>query len=307
MINLNKNNSGTILLLALLIIAAILASAAIFANLIISEIRQSRLIDQSIQAYYLAESGAERALFQARKRQAVQSCEIGVSCVEDNGYCDGQPNQAPCITLSQGTLSADVIGNWDVAVDNEMETSIVLAAGSSFQLDLFGPLSGCPLNIDDPVPGVEKIELISSVDPLTLYGQLTNLSWLACSSGLCSNQSSSGLPVNYRDFISITAEPDEPQASESIEALDGHDITGDCSYSFRISYPFKINSDQPTKITLKTYDSADQQLPILSRLIISSSAAYGKSFQNVIVHAPVRQPLSGLYDFVLFSEKIIEK
>ena len=67
--NLFKNNQGSILLLAMLVMAGVVTVSLGTTTLIIAEIQQSVKLDQSVVAYYAAESGVERSLFQARKKQ----------------------------------------------------------------------------------------------------------------------------------------------------------------------------------------------------------------------------------------------
>ena len=62
-----KNNNGTALLLTLMILASILVVALGTASLIIPGIKMSRTQEQSIKAFFAAEAGAERALWEVRK------------------------------------------------------------------------------------------------------------------------------------------------------------------------------------------------------------------------------------------------
>ncbi|MDD5291288.1 MAG: hypothetical protein PHZ04_04230 [Patescibacteria group bacterium] len=62
-----KNNDGTALLLTLLILSGILVVALGAASLIVPGIKMSRTQEQSIKAFFAAEAGAERALWEVRK------------------------------------------------------------------------------------------------------------------------------------------------------------------------------------------------------------------------------------------------
>lgn len=62
-----NNQEGIALLLTMLILAGILAITIGIANLMITEIRLSSLTGQSVTAYYAAESGIEKALYEDRK------------------------------------------------------------------------------------------------------------------------------------------------------------------------------------------------------------------------------------------------
>ena len=66
-----KSNKGTALLLTLLILTSILVVALGAANLIVPGIRMSRTQEQSTKAFFAAEAGAERALWEVRKNSYV--------------------------------------------------------------------------------------------------------------------------------------------------------------------------------------------------------------------------------------------
>src|SRR3989338_872826 len=113
----SSQQSGIVLILALLIITAALVASAALGNLIIRGIQQSRLVDQSMQAHYLAESGAERALHQVRQRTALHDCAlIGAGSCSALGYCDGARFETvPCITAAADGLGAAMPSDWSVA------------------------------------------------------------------------------------------------------------------------------------------------------------------------------------------------
>ncbi|OGY53765.1 MAG: hypothetical protein A3A24_02535 [Candidatus Buchananbacteria bacterium RIFCSPLOWO2_01_FULL_46_12] len=287
MASTNKKQNGMVLVLAILIIAAVLATATVFSELIIRQIQQSRLIDQSIQAYYLAESGAERTLHQIRILESVVDCatiSIG-SCQENNARCSLDA-EIPCVTSSQGSLDTAVTDDWQVVVSEESQTDFVLTKGETFQIDLFSPQQVQDANIT-------KIDVGSSVNNLKLFGELVNLTNILQVGVLnCADQ-----PPVFKDIIT---------APQSRSALDGKNILAACSYVFRLRFPLDSPVDQ-AGLTLKLYDDAESQVNIPSRLIIDSTARFGSSIQTVVVRTPIRPPLSGLYDFVLFSEEEIVK
>ena len=63
MFNYSKNESGIILILALMIMSILLSMALGFGVFIISDLRQAQEIDSSIVSYYFADSGIERTLY----------------------------------------------------------------------------------------------------------------------------------------------------------------------------------------------------------------------------------------------------
>ncbi|MEA2065414.1 MAG: hypothetical protein U9O66_03950 [Patescibacteria group bacterium] len=63
-----KEQSGTVILLGIIITMVILIIGTGVSVLVISEIKQSKSVDKSITAYYLAEYGVEDGLYEVRKR-----------------------------------------------------------------------------------------------------------------------------------------------------------------------------------------------------------------------------------------------
>lgn len=281
--------SGMVIVLAILIVAAVLATAVAFGNLVVREIRQTRLIDQSMQAYYFAESGSERALHQVRKREGVVDCNdldggSDATC-EANGRCSNVP-EAPCVNMT-----GEGLGEWNVVAFKEPETKISLSEGQTFQVDLFDISQTANSNID-------QISITSSMPGQRFVGELTNLTNIL---GIIGNCSDSSVPPVIKDFIIPPV---------SIVGLGGKDIISECSYIFKLNYLSNNDGFQDaTDITIQVFDSGSTrvQLDIPSRLIIDTNAIFGDSFQSIRVKTPIRPPLSGLYDFVIFSEESLEK
>lgn len=55
-------------------------------------------------------------------------------------------------------------------------------------------------------------------------------------------------------------------------------------------------------VQVRAYDAADQPLPIPGRIKIDARGSYGGVIQRLTVTLPRRVPLSGLYDYAVFSE-----
>lgn len=287
----HNQQTGIVLILALLIISAVLGIAVVFSNLIIREIQQARLIDQSVQAYYAAESGGERALYQVRRREGIIDCSLlGTpgSCTV-NGVCSNNAT-VPCINTVPGNLP--VTHSWELNISNEMETSVLLSRGQSFQLDLFNPAQSANA-------GIDAIQISSDVGSLQLLTEFTNLTRVLDiqPATACNEQ----LPV-IKGIIATGA----AGAPVSVSAVDGSSLLDECAYSLRLNYLLS-NGATHSVITLTAHNRVTGPEPIPSRLIIDAEAISGRSLQRLRVRTPVRPPVSGLYDFVLFSEEQIVK
>ncbi|OGY47405.1 MAG: hypothetical protein A3J65_00030 [Candidatus Buchananbacteria bacterium RIFCSPHIGHO2_02_FULL_45_11b] len=311
----SKKQSGVILLLVILIVTAILSTSAIFGALILREIQQSRLIDQSMQAFYLAESGLERALHQVRRLEAVWDCgsmAAGSFCQAD-GSCSVISPRLSCITKSQGNLFWPK-GDWDIAVNNEKEVAVNLPAGESVQIDLFNPYK-----TGEAQTQIESFLVIGQANVnTTIYGELNNLTWLLGGTADCSLPAPSW-PTISRNFLPIIYDESSGYSSSGYRtaicdksSLDCLPINPNCSYVLRLSnnvFPDPL----PGIFKISIYDKTEEpmaeenKLDIPSRLDIGAKAIFGNSSQLVRAKTPMRPPLSGLYDFVVFSEQPIVK
>ena len=309
----NTKQNGIVMIMSVLVISAVLGAAATFASILVSQIQQSRLADQSVQAYYLAESGAERALHQARRRQGIADCCSVIEnncqpCLEDRGFC-GQSSPADsiaCITKSKGGLTSSLVGDWLVSVSNESETSVNLNPGESFQLDLFNPYYG-----GDNSEQIGAFSIDSS-ESATIYGELTNLSWLIDPDGTinCPQSFPISNPTVSRGLVPVGG------ANNNMTITGLQDTMGSIKVSIRpgCSYVLRLSNNwfgaQALSFNLRVYTDISgpwDQISIPSRLVIDSQANYGNSQQKIRVRTPMRPPLSGLYDFVIFSEEKIIK
>ena len=308
--------NGMVLVLAVIIIGTVLSSAAVLGNLIIREIQQSRLIDQSMQAYLSAESGAERSLYLLRRREAVkpQDCGqiTGGSCQSDDAFCSLSSGQVACIAADAGSLA--VRTSWNVEVNNENKISVYLGTGGSFQVDLFNPYQTGQYEA-----GVQSFLVESDiVNGTTIYGEITNFSQLLGGTANCplSFFTPPQPPIGKGRVTLIQPTPQSNYSSSGYLKTFSEDSAPElnpyCSYVLRLSN-ILLPQAQPGVFILSLYKKGDNIdplidfLPIPSRLIIDSAATFGKSYQKIRVSTPVRPPLSGLYDFVIFSEETIVK
>ncbi len=85
-----KNNNGTILIMTILILTSILVVTLAAADLIVSGIKMSRTQERSTKAYFAAEAGAERVLWEARNNNFDST-----SCNQDD-YINFDTNPATC-------------------------------------------------------------------------------------------------------------------------------------------------------------------------------------------------------------------
>lgn len=81
------NQQGAALLLTLLILTAVLAIAFGVSGLMLGEIKISQEVPKSLRAYYAAEAGIERSLYDARKGAGASDIGSPPSCVGSGAVC----------------------------------------------------------------------------------------------------------------------------------------------------------------------------------------------------------------------------
>lgn len=119
-----KEEKGNVLVYAILTIAAILSTTIVISNLVQSSLRQTRFVSNAQAAYYAAESGAEKIIYQIRKNDKIPT----------EGHCG---------------LAIDC--EWQLSPDAVTDLTMDLSANQSVQLDLFYPENS------QAAPGVESI------------------------------------------------------------------------------------------------------------------------------------------------------
>jgi Tfp pilus assembly protein PilX len=75
--NLSKTNKGVALILTILVLVGILAIAMGVTSLMVGEIRMTREIPRALKAYYVAEVGIEKKLYQMRQEEPPDTSNIG--------------------------------------------------------------------------------------------------------------------------------------------------------------------------------------------------------------------------------------
>lgn len=98
--NISKNNKGSAIFLVVLLLAGVLTVSLGAASLIVSGIAQGRTQTYSTKAYFAAEAGVERVLWEVRKNGAdFSGCDVDDYIVFDN--TNNPPNPAVCDNILQ--------------------------------------------------------------------------------------------------------------------------------------------------------------------------------------------------------------
>lgn len=275
-----KKQSGAVLVMSLIILSLIMVSVLAVSKLISGEIKVSLNTDNSIVAYYAAETGIEKGLQSIKYARASGDWDL---------FKNLEKNPAQEIGGSQLTFNilASRVTSTDFTVYN-------LSTTSPAYLDIMDP-SGNLLNIDwgpdnysyaidweiaDCFPGhvADRLEvtLSSFASNFTDYETIKRVALCDCgydTSNVCNRE----------------------LTSASI---------GDNKY-YRLS--FKPLDGYVAKLKFNLYKTGPELFGILSEAKIISQGNYRKSKYPLQVRLPALTPLSNVFSYIIFSEEDIVK
>lgn len=280
---ISKNKNGSVLLLSLLVTSALLASILYINTISLRQNIQVTNIDNSLHSYHGAESGNEEALYRLR-----------------SGDYD-------TYNLTSLNKSFAVGNTW---VSRTVSSSLnVIVTGIKkdefFAFDIFDP--------DDIASGSGLSYLSLSWDD-NCENESLNESWIE----LTSNEWSVAKGVidwGYLDskHIKKSLLNKEDQLTQ-IESIGGSDFDKDKAYQFRIKALYCDISNLTIRAYKESSDPNGSAEPIEFKNVyqITSVAEYPKNSprankQALSVNFKRFAPLSGLFDYVIFSEESLTK
>ena len=274
--NILRKKNGTALLMSLLLMTGIITVSLATGILIMNEIQQSTQLDRAMVAFYAAESAVERGLYQSRQQSFDPDVLSAIEVLMDNN------------------ASYKII-----AEDSENVVIKSLAQDETLQLDLYNSGSLSALS-----PAVKALGF-NWLEQQNAWLEVRWISWTTAGSlnpGAASNWQNKGRKISQGDVPYIM----------NLENADNY------LYSVRLTARYA----SITNLEVKAYDTINPvtncdpltscQIGIPGRVFIKGLGEYpnGKSDaakQAILVTMPEVEPLSGFYDYVLFSEEAIMK
>jgi hypothetical protein len=268
-----ENKKGNVLLLSLLVMAGIMTAGLGIGAIILNEIKQSRNIDFSALAYYAAETGVEQALYKLRKEEAVLNCPAGIC--DANGFCTLGDNES-CLKNS-GNLSNSSFWN-RVVTDKEWQIYGKIKKDETLQVDLYDPDGTSSA-------GVESLKI----------------QWTP----QCVAPAVSNLEVGYIAWNPATGWSADTEKrfkySSLVAPVTNNGFGAAKSYRVRIKSLY-CDAANVTVTAWGNDNAAVPQVQIPARVVLNSTGQYGNLRQAIKMTMPRKSPMSGLYDYVLFSE-----
>ena len=279
--NLLINNRGSILLIAVMIMATLLTAALGTGTLVINIINQSASIDYSISAYYASESGIEKNLYRIRKDAyipVVKTYDIDAAITNSLILDEGQKLQA------EYDLSA--INGKDIIIFD-------LVANQEYEVDIYDP----SLNANEAVEAVQiQLNGLGNADTEVTI-QITAVSW---------SQNNLSVPNAVVRTIPYGGEAITPAITLNLSSAHIHKIK------------FKVFGGDLDNLILTAYNNQscpqdiDCSTSIPGTYVLKSTGNYPsgnnkQTSQVITVEMPILEPAYGLYNFVIFSEGDITK
>ncbi|HNZ86093.1 MAG TPA: hypothetical protein PLD95_00675 [bacterium] len=272
-----KVKNGSALLLAFLIMTSILVSVLYVSRFSLRQIKQSKSVDNANIAFYAAESGNEQAIYYLRQKNIIPE-KLNTDSYFFNGF------------------DSSIIRTVD---DDIQSINIGLKKNQFFQFDLY--------NLED-------------------LGEASNLSYLSiswednCSTEESPNSSWIELTVNeWKSGGSIVwSAGGESQhvyksllneSSDSITEIGGSSLDPNKIYQFRVKALFCDIHD----LKIQAFDGDNNSLKFKNIYVIKTIGQYpGGDIENanrqaLSVSLRREDPLSGLFDYVIFSEESLLK
>lgn len=274
--NLGQDKRGIVLVLTLIIMAVLVSVAVGFGTLVISDIRQAKAVDDSMAAYFAAETGIERSLFLLRKQDGISGLA----------------------GLASTTGALDNSSSWDIASSTSYEPNYLrqrLKSGQSAKLFFLGRETASGLG-----QGYAKSILVDwnkgSGSAAKIQVTLTRLK--------ADNLGDDG-EVYLTDLSEVRV------ATGTMNCFAFEDSPTVSDYVGEIKVLGSSDDDYVATVRVTGYANddctGDVVTEAISNINLVSDGTFGISRQRMIASLPPMDTALGLLNFVLFSEEDITK
>lgn len=265
------SRKGSVLLLSLLVMSGVLIVGASLGTISVLNLRQARVIDDAVIAFAAAESGAEQTLYQLRR--------VGAGSAALNADADHDDS------LSVSGVPMGNGARWSRSLE-ATETTIFTAIPKdrSYEVVLWDPetpaapagVESLAFSWDDACGGTSGLEVLATGwDPGASGGFSPSVAF-------------------HGDSPALTFLHVDPRVVDN-------DFAAGQAYRVRL----RAKTCDIFNLAITAY-SADNgggvQVPIPSRLAVETVGTYATARQAMELKLPRLQPLSGAFDFVIFSQ-----
>ena len=263
-----SRKKGNVLLLSLLILSTIVMSATGLGSLIISSLQQTRIIDSSIVAYYAAESAAEEVIYDVRKTTLAPTWMSDLTVMDQPTVLDNGASWTRQVSNAEPVIYASI------PQDSLLEVGLYDPDQESVSL----------------ATAIRKVALSWTNDPCVPEDN-------AC-------------PKLHASLIKWdpNATAWDESSAESMEftsgATGGSDVIVLSAPADLYKLRLRAQGGDLKTVEIRAYsdDEMKNAVDLPGRVRIDAWGRFGGTQQHLTVRMPRRTPLSGIYDFAVFSE-----
>ena len=124
--NLKNNHSGVVLIMSLMILAVMIISVVALSRVIVGEVKMTRNSDNSIVAFYAAETGVEKALYYLKLGRQNANFADFLELEGDEIFMDNERNYS----FAQSTTTSDYFEAFDITTSSPATAQLILPDGS---------------------------------------------------------------------------------------------------------------------------------------------------------------------------------
>lgn len=296
-----KQQPGQVLILALLLMTAIVASTIAISTLISDTGHQSKTIDDYIQASLAADGGLERGLAVVKVGRQANTINQSVCAITPAVQCPGMTTTGAAIenVAVVGASSSPAITVPSLAPDQSV----------TFDILKYDSNTGGLQTLSDP--NDYTLQISTSADDSVGSQAVLDVSWVSLDSNF--QPASTGRAfISDGQFYNYDFSPPE-KVIQNVPLNNG--LTDQTGQKVGTSAPFfgfrvKITAADVPGVTAAnktfgalTIDNANHNLP--SRITITSTGAIGQSQAQKVANVLWQLPASPLFNYVLFTENDI--
>jgi len=285
--DLKNDNRGMIIVFAVMLLAIFLSTALGFSYFIIADINKAAAIDDSIVAYYAADAGLEESLYLLKKQEAAASLA-----------------ELKKIRPSGGEL-AGAGANWSIVDSADFERNVLRQRLYDGQSVKFFILNRANTPDSNQTKSVVLKWFKGGANTPKLQVNLTQLS--------PQRDDKSGAWVYFTDASEVELSDTDPRCFDLQDlSLGGVPLPA-------VDYLMELKvlggpGDFVERLSVDAYNdycdawqSADLNQEGITSLTLKSTGSHGRAVQTIVAHILPKNPVSGLFSFVLFSEQDVVK
>ncbi|MEA3249675.1 MAG: hypothetical protein U9Q03_04970 [Patescibacteria group bacterium] len=241
---------GAVLLFSLLVLSAVMIGSVGLGSLVLNLLQQTKVIDQSIVAFYAAETGIEESLYNARKTGNL-------------------PGSYALRTVPSGST-------WSSVVSDTKEIVYATIPEDEFiEVNLFSPEAP---TIATPIANVE-IDWSDGCGGCSVL-TLSMVSWIP------------GAPIAWA--------PSSETRTYDFASRPATISTGPSNKLYKVR--LRAKNATLDNVTVRAYDVGSNPVALPGRIEIDVTGEFGDTRRRLLASMLHGAPLSGIFDFVVFSE-----